>query len=173
MKVTDVGLGVIGIPEHSQGPMEFLAPASNYDNKVSTPTRERPGIRRTASDSAATTLDFSTHKIRHPSRSPTPPLLESLKTEYVALDEEMEGPNGQSDQYKFQSQSQFQSDQVGLLASVALNALIESRHDGVRRALADLKFSSDTLRGLQPELAAFFGRYTLEKEMGAVSLEVS
>jgi hypothetical protein len=163
MKTKDVGLGVVGIPEHSQGPMEFLAPTNEI--KMSTPTKERPGMRRTASDSATTTLDFFTLPARQASRSPTPPLLESLKTEYTALDEEM--PSAPT---RDMSQT---SDQAGLLASVALTALMESPLDGVKRALAELRLSQDSLRALQPELAAFFGRFHLENEMGAVTLEVS
>jgi hypothetical protein len=137
--------------DQSQGPIEFLSTPTDENGPIK--PKERPGMRRTASDSAATALEFSTHT--HQSRSPTPPLLESLKSGYIPLDPL---PQNQS--------------QAGLLASVALNALVDSPSENVKRALSELKFTREGLLGLQNELSSFFGRFCLEKEMGAVTLEV-
>ena len=136
-----------------QGPIEFLSTPTDEHGSVK---KERPGMRRTASDSAATALEFS-HT--HQSRSPTPPLLESLKSGYIPLDPLPQGQN--------QSQTQ-----AGLLASVALASLVDNPSENVMRALAELKFTREGLLGLQNELASFFGKFSLEQEMGAVSLEV-
>jgi hypothetical protein len=139
--------------DQSQGPIEFLSTPTDENGSIK--PKERPGMRRTASDSAATALEFS-HTHTHQSRSPTPPLLESLKSGYIPLDPL---PPSQS--------------QAGLLASVALAALVDNPSENVKRALSELKFTRDGLLGLQPELSSFFGRFCLEKEMGAVSLDVS
>lgn len=153
-----VGLGM-SMPSEEQGPIEFLSTPSDENGHGHghghIKPKERPGIRRTASDSAATALEFSTQK--HQSRSPTPPLLDSLKSGYIPLDPLLQGQN---------------HTQAGLLASVALTALVDSPLENVQKALADLKFSREGLLSLQPELSSFFGRFCLEKEMGAVTLEV-
>ena len=140
--------------DQGQGPIEFLSTPTDENGSMK---KERPGMRRTASDSAATALEFQ-HTHTHQSRSPTPPLLESLKSGYIPLD-----PIHQN-----QTQSQ-----AGLLASVALAALADSPLESVQKALGDLKFTREGLLGLQNELSSFFGRFCLEQEMGAVSLEVS
>jgi hypothetical protein len=140
--------------DQSQGPIEFLSTPTDENGPIK--PKERPGMRRTASDSAATALEFS-HTHTHQSRSPTPPLLESLKSGYIPLDPV---PHSQT------------QNQAGLLASVALTALVDCPSENVKRALAELKFTREGLLGLQPELSSFFGRFCLEKEMGAVSLEV-
>lgn len=187
-KSKEVGLGVImGIPEHAnsqdqgqgQGAIELLSspPVDQFKNQ-----KERPGIRRTASDSAAVALDFTGHSHSYPmgiananvtghmQRSPTPPLLDSLKTEHLALDEEMPMPTFTTHDPTGSGTGSAQAD---LLASIALHALVDNPTEQVQRALADLKFTRESLMGLQSDLAGFFGRYSLEKEMGAVSLNVS
>lgn len=188
----------MGIPEHvnaqeqgqGQGAIEFLSspPVDQIKNQ-----KERPGIRRTASDSAAVALDFTGHSLSYPmgiantnvtgqvQRSPTPPLLESLKTEHLALDEEMPMPLSTnhpphpllSDPAVSGTAPASGSAQANLLASIALHALVDNPAEEIQRALADLKFTRESLMGLQTDLAGFFGRYSLEKEMGAVSLNVS
>jgi hypothetical protein len=198
-KAREVGLGVVGvgIPEHAiaqgqeqgQGAVEFLSTPPGDIPKNLKSHKERPGIRRTASDSAAVALDFTghpqhlgqSHMYGHAhahgqgqvtvQRSPTPPLLDSLKTEHLVLDEEMPI----SSTYVHQSDTNSGLAQADLLASIALHALIDNTGDDVQRALAELKFTRESLMGLglQSDLAGFFRRYSLEKEMGAVSLEVS
>jgi hypothetical protein len=156
------------IPNQIQGdgPIEFLStPPNDIGSGVGKTNKatERPGMRRTASDSAATALEFASHSHSHShqSRSPTPPLLDSLKSGYIPLEPLP------------QAQGQGHQTQAGLLASVALAALVDSPHENVQRALGGLKLTRETLLALQPELSSFFGRFCLEKEMGAVSLEVS
>jgi len=160
-KTKEVGLGVMNMPQQSQGdgPIEFLSTPSDetghgYASNINKP-KERPGMRRTASDSAATALELSTHSHSHQSRSPTPPLLESLKSTHLPL-----APSLQT------------QGQAGLLASVALSALVDSPLEDIQRALAELKFTREGLMALQPELTSFFGRFCLEQEMSAVSLDV-
>jgi hypothetical protein len=172
-KTKEVGLGVIGIAE--QDTMELLSTPSEHASgggnhltihgnpnmsgkgSGSGKARDRPGIRRTASDSAAVALDF-TAQSRQQSRSVTPPLLDSLKTNYVplALDQDMSGYSG-----------------ADLLASLALGSIIDNPSEQVKRALAESKLTREGLLGMQGDLAVFFGRYMLEKGMSAVSLEVS
>jgi len=186
----------MGIPEHAnsqdqgQGTIELLSSPPNDQFKNQ---KERPGIRRTASDSAAVALDFTGHSLSYPlgiananvtgqvQRSPTPPLLESLKTEHLALDEEMPMPQSSnhphhpllSDPAVSGTAPASGSAQANLLASIALHALVDNPREDVQRALAELKFSRESLLGLKSDLAGFFGRYSLEKEMSAVSLNVS
>ena len=78
----------------------------------------------------------------------TPPVTRIVQHGITAFDEEMPStPSAEIVQAV---------DQAGLLASVVLTALAKSPRDGVKRVLADLQLSQDSLRELQPELALFF-----------------
>lgn len=155
----EFGLGVVGIAEND--PMEMLdsphkPSVGEHHHWNTTPNKERPGIRRTTSESAAVMLHCST-AAGPGSRSPTPPPLHVPQSSYypsVAL------PHNQA------------SEDGMLFAQTIASFLSKSKNSVVRKAVSSLGIRSHDLAAMLPDLAACYDKHKLENKMGAVSLEV-
>lgn len=165
-KGTAVGLGVMGFAEHDQEAVEYLdspaKPSRSSADQSGQSHKERPNIRRTASDSAAVMLDLSQPQPEN--RSPTPPLLPSLKRDYNTVDDHdttsAPAPTKEGEWF----------------AEAVVTSMTCSEHSAVQTTLSRLGINLDDLRSMSADFAICYDKLKqskLVKKMKEVSLDVS
>ena len=170
----EFGLGVVGIGIAENDPMEMLDSPhkpSIVDNYYSTTSasKERPGIRRTTSESAAVMMNMSTGA-GPGSRSPTPPpLLPPQRAYWSSVDHSMPSSSDSA----LPSIPTRPSKDGMLFAQTIASFLPNSKHSAVRKAVSSLGITSQDLSAMLPDLAACYDKHNkLEKRMKDISLEV-
>lgn len=159
-----VGLGVTGIAESGtmevlDSPSENARQADNGNTLLS--VKERPGIRRTASDSAAVALEAPA-PMSSGSRSPTPPPIQHAQSQVRHTPFAANLTPAQT----LEQESKHFSD-------VIARSLLESSVPEVNKMLRQLSLTGDDVLSMKGEWAAGYIRWKLEKDIKAVTLEVS